>query len=290
MSVQVARRNFRRTVARFANTRPAGIARMLARWLRLQFPVDIPPHPELSRPERVVISLTTIPARTSSLSPVLRSLLNQDTPADRVILWLPRRSLRQNHDYPDARSIKVPDGVEVIECEDLGPATKLLHALRLEQSALVIAVDDDVIYPDNLVSSLLAAHRKEPGTAFGLRGVALKKGTPFADLWHVLASGIDEPKQVDVLFGTWGYMVPAWLCGQAIHDFSGYPPAVRWVDDVWISGHLARLGIPRKVAPSNQFPIETIASMRHALTDSLNSSGENDEIAIKAFADVWPDA
>ena len=83
-------------------------------------------------------------------------------------------------------------------------------------------------------------------------------------------------------------MVPAWLLRRWQYmTFSGYPASVRWVDDVWISGHLARLGIARKVTPSDRFPLETLASLRHALTDGMNRSGENDEIAIKVFGDVW---
>lgn len=287
MSLNTARRDLRRTLARFANPGLTGVLRVAARWLRLHLPVGIRQPPRAARPERVVISLTTIPARVRSLAPVLRSLLDQDTTADRIILWLPSRSLRQNQDYPDATEIDVPDGIEVMDCEDLGPATKLLHSLRLENGALIIAVDDDVVYPRTLVSTLLSAHRDEPETAFGLRGVNLQSGTRFVDLWHVLSSGIDRIQPVDILFGTWGYMVPAWLCDAAIHDFSGYPEAVRWVDDVWVSGHLARLGIARKVTPSDRFPLETFASMRQALTDGMNRSGENDETAIKAFGEIW---
>ncbi|MBU4530974.1 MAG: glycosyltransferase family 2 protein [Hoeflea sp.] len=287
MSWETLRRDFRRTMARFSNTGLGGALRVLARWLRLHLPLPIRTRQRAARPERVVISLTTIPARARSLAPVLRSLLDQDMPADRIILWLPSRSLRQDRDYPDAGDVHIPEGVEVMRCEDLGPATKLLHSLRLEKDALVIAVDDDVVYPENLVSTLLSAHRKEPQTAFGLRGVMLEPGTRFVDLWHILSSGIDRAEPADILFGTWGYMVPAWLCDEAMHDFSGYPASVRWVDDVWISGHLARLGIARKVTPSDRFPLETLASLRHALTDGMNRSGENDEIAIKAFGDVW---
>lgn len=287
MRLDTARRDLRRTLARFANPGLTGALRVAARWLRLHLPIGIRQPPPAARPERIVISLTTIPARVRSLAPVLRSLLDQDTPADRIILWLPSRSLRQNQDYPDAAEIDVPNGIEVMDCEDLGPATKLLHSLRVENGALIIAVDDDVVYPRTLVSTLLSAYRNEPETAFGLRGVNLQSGTRFVDLWHILSSGIDRAQPVDILFGTWGYMVPAWLCDGAIHDFSGYPEAVRWVDDVWISGHLARLGIARKVTPSDRFPLETFASMRQALTDGMNRSGENDETAIKAFGEIW---
>jgi len=89
------------------------------------------------------------------------------------------------------------------------------------------------------------------------------------------------------VFGTWGYLLPPGRLDAAVHDFSGYPSAVRWVDDVWISGHLARLGVARMIVPANTFPVETPASYVQALTDGPNRSGENDATAITALGAYW---
>lgn len=281
------RRNVARSLARYRNVRLAGIAGLYARSAMMHLPIRRKPRSAAARPERIVVSLTTIPARTAMMGPALRSLLDQDTPADRIMLCLPRHSRRSGAPYPEPGTLNLPEGVDVLRCEDQGPATKLLPALKAEPEALIVVADDDVIYPRDFLSTLLQAHRRRPEAALGLRGACLREGVRFPDLWHELCSGIDGMREVDILFGTWGFMVPAARMDAAVHDFSGHAEAVRWVDDVWISGHLARLGIPRLVVPARSFPIETLAAFRQALTYGPNRSGENDAQAIAAFADHW---
>lgn len=281
------RREWRRSVARYRNIPLHRIAALYLRALRLHRAPPRSPSPPPQRAERIVVSLSTIPERADRLGPVLRSLLDQSEPADRILLCLPRKALRSEMPYPAAADLNLPPGVQVLACDDLGPATKILPTLLAEPDALVVAVDDDVIYPRDFLSVLLAFHRQNPGCAAGFRGVRLTPGTAFRDLDHVFASGIPAPQPVDILFGTWGYLLPAWLSDGAFHEFEGWPPGLRWVDDVWISGHLARRGVPRMVLRAESMPIETAASFRAALTDTLNRSGTNDEDGIRAFAPYW---
>jgi hypothetical protein len=278
--------NIARSLARYRNPGLGQIAALYARALRLGWhaPVATPPPP---RPERLVVTLTTIPARASRLRTVLRSLLDQTEPADRIVLCLPWASRRDGAPYPDPAALTLPEGVEVLRCADEGPATKLLPTLLEEPGACVVVVDDDVVYPRGFLAALLAGHRADPGAALGLRGVRLEPGVPFPALPHVLCSALPTPAPVDILFGTWGYLVPPGALAGAVHDFSHAPEAVRWVDDVWISGHLARRGVRRVVLPTRGFPVETPASWTQALTDGPNRSGANDAVAIAYFDGDW---
>jgi hypothetical protein len=239
------------------------------------------------RVERVVVTLSTIPARAAALAPVLHSLLDQTEPADRIILNLPPVSRRTGAPYPDPAGLDLPKAVSVLRDTDEGPATKFLGALRVEPEALIVVVDDDVIYPRDFLANLLEAYRARPGHVLALRGVRLIDGVAFPALDHVLCSAIESPQHVDLVFGTWGYLLPPGLPAAEIADFRGYPEAVRWVDDVWISGHLARLGVPRMVVATQSFPIETMASSVQALTDGTNRTGLNDAAAIAAFGCYW---
>lgn len=248
----------------------------------LRAPSPIP----ATRRERLVVSLTTIPERAHRLRPVLRSLLDQSEPADRLILALPRRSLKGTA-YPSASSLDLPKGVDVLECNDLGPATKLLPALEAEPDAVILIVDDDVIYPRNLLETLLQAHRCMPDAAIGYRGVKLAGDRHFADLDHIFATGLCEPSRVDVLFGTWGYLLAPHILPASVRDFTHAPPELFWVDDVWISGQLARVGIPRFVVPATELPLETVSSFKAALTSGVNRSGRNDEIGLRYFGNDW---
>lgn len=278
------RRDLKRATSRLRNVGAVGLARTLARAAALH--VREPARGVPVRPERVVVTLTTTPARAARLGPTLRSLIDQSEPPDRILLALPRVS-RSGLAYPHATELRLPAGVDVAECTDEGPATKLLPALAREPDALLLVADDDVIYPRNLIETLLGEHRRRPGAAIGYRGVELREGAAFADLDHVLATGIGVARQVDVLFGTWSYLLPAALLGPAVFDLDAAPPELRWVDDVWISGHLARAGVPRFVVSADQLPIETLNVLRSALTSGVNASGRNDEIGLQYFADDW---
>lgn len=279
-------REWRRATARLRNTGAKGSVGALWRALRLHAGAPATKALPQPRAERLVVSLTTIPARTRSLGPVLRGLLDQTLAADRIVLALPKTSLR-GEAYPPAEALALPKGVEVLACQDQGPATKLLPVLHAEPQARIVVVDDDVIYPRDFLETLLDWHRRLPGAAIGYRGVALQTGNRFADLDHVFATGIAAPARVDVLFGTWGYLLPPGVLPQAVHDIDGAPPGLRWVDDVWVSGHLARAGVPRFVVPARTLPIETLASWRQALTFGVNRSGDNDGRALKHFAQDW---
>jgi hypothetical protein len=276
------RRDVRRALLRFRHTTPHSVAHDLIRSIRLHCH-----DPKLRiltpRPERIVVSMTTIPERVHKIAPALRSVLDQSCPADRVLLSWP--STAKHAPYP--KLPRLPGGVEVIPCEDKGPATKFLAAHLVEPRAAIVVVDDDVIYPVDFLSTLLEAHRCDPMSALGWRGWRLQPGLDPRDFDHVFATAIREATLVDVLLGTWGYLVPPGALDGAVHDFRGWPAELRFVDDVWISGHLARRRIPRRVVAARGVPIETTASSVRALTDGPNRSGHNDRVGIKAFSAWW---
>lgn len=277
-------RKARNALARFRRLPPARLFGDHARARRIRRGVAVA-GARSPRPERVVVTLTSIPDRRDSLAPALFSLIDQTWPADRILLAWPDKSLRTGAAYPPPPDL--PEGVDILRCEDVGPATKLLPALVAEPDALLIVVDDDVIYPADFIETLVRAHRRDPAAALGWRGWRVEPGRDPRDYLHVFATAMHAPCDVDILLGTWGYLVPPGALDGAVHDFSGWPPEVRWVDDIWISGHLARRGVPRRVIPARGLPIETQASGVAALTFGLNRSGLHDRIAIEAFRPWW---
>ncbi|MDP3546557.1 MAG: glycosyltransferase family A protein [Phreatobacter sp.] len=275
----------RNALMRFRRMTPARIYRDHARARHLMRDDTVPRPRPVSRPERLVISLTTVPERMDQLGPVLRSLLAQTEPADRIVLARPEVAWRSGKPYPPFAPAM--PGIDVIAANDQGPATKLLPALLAEPDAAILVVDDDVIYPIDFVEQMLAWHRRLPHAAIGWRGWSIVADAHPKDYPHIFATALTRPEPVDILLGTWGYLVPPGALDAAVHDFSGFPPSVRFVDDVWFSGHLARRGVQRLVIPGRGLPIETRASGLAALTFGPNSSGANDLEAIAAFREFW---
>ena len=275
----------RNALMRFRRMTPARLYQDHARARKLMR--DVPPARPSSpaRPERLVVTLTTVPERMDRLAPVFRSLLDQTVAADRIILARPEVSRRSGQPYP--RLDPPFPGVDVLDTTDEGPATKLLPALLAEPEAAIIVVDDDVIYPADFLEQMLAWHRRLPGAAIGWRGWRIVPGAHPKRFPHIFATALAAPEPVDILLGTWGYLVPPGAFDAAVHDFSGHAPGIRFVDDVWFAGHLAKRGVPRLVIPGRGLPIETEASNLAALTFGPNSSGTNDLAAIAAFRQWW---
>lgn len=288
MKASSLQRDLHRAIDRFSGVSLPSLLRQAGRaaWLHLPRGVTPPSTPE-QRAERVVVSLSTVPARANLIGAALRSLLDQEEPADGIVLALPERSRREGIPYPDPQTLRLPAGVEVLRCEDEGPATKFLAALRAEPDAVLVVVDDDVVYPRSFLRELLAAHRRRPGAALGLRGVNREAGKRFADFRHVFGSGIVADVPVDILFGTWGYLLPPGIASAIPKGIGSSDEALRWVDDIWLSAQLARAGVDRYVVPVKGLPIETIAALRASLSGGVNRTGRNEEAALEALADSW---
>ncbi|WP_067896702.1 hypothetical protein [Nocardia vaccinii] len=269
---------------RFSNATLASLTRDVTRAARL-LRTDPAPRMVPARAERVVVTLSTVPRRRRHLRPVLRSLLDQTVPADRLLLAWPRHSLRSGVAYPDPPSL--PAEVDIVQCEDEGPATKLLPALRAEPNAVLVVVDDDAIYPQTFLEDLLAAHRQDPAAALGLRGQYVRFGCDPRYLGHVYGTAVLEHVPVDVLMGMWGYLIPPGSLDEAVHDFEGWPDEVRWQDDVWISAHLARRRVSRLVVPVSGTPLESTGAFVGALHHTVNRSGHNEAVAFETFKTWW---
>lgn len=282
--IRSARREVPRALGRFRRLSLWSVLHDVVRAAQLNWQ-NPPLRPMPSRAERLVVTLTTVPPRIHDLTIVLRSLVDQSCPADRVVLAWPSWSNRLGVRYPDPPPL--PPGIDILACRDLGPATKLLPALLAEPDAAIVVVDDDVIYPVDFLANLLVAHRRFPRAAVGLRGCRFRPGLTPCELPHIFGTALAAPADVDILMGTWGYLLPPGALDGAVHDFDDWPEEVRWVDDFWVSGHLARRGVRRLVVPARGLPLETSSSRRFALDRGPNRPGINDLAAIKAFANWW---
>jgi hypothetical protein len=124
---------------------------------------------------RCVFSLTTIPSRIKSLAPTLKSLLQQTIPANNIYLTIPRKCKRLNTIYP-AMPKCITDICEIVYIDkDYGPITKLLGGLIREDdpNTLIITVDDDIIYPPNMIEVFLKYHQQHPNSALCSAGLIL---------------------------------------------------------------------------------------------------------------------
>jgi hypothetical protein len=229
-----------------------------------------------SAPRRsdIVVCLTTTPTRAPRLEPTLRSLLDQSLPPARVRLHLPHWSLREDREYQVPAFVRGLSMVELVRCDDEGPATKLLPALRAfagQPEQRVLVVDDDRIYQRHLVGTFDAASAAHPTAAVAARGWVVpddlldRPTTLLSALLQrpptpIACTRVREPRQVDVMQGLAGYLVrPSFFDLAALTDYRDAPPEARRVDDVWISGHCR---VPRLVVPMGRTNFDSLWDAR----------------------------
>lgn len=112
--------------------------------------------------EEVVVSLTTFDKRIDNVYLTIESLLQQSLKPDRVVLWIAEGELG-GAGLPYILRLQERRGLEVRFCaEDLGPYKKFYYALQCFPDSLLITVDDDTLYPHDLVDQLYRAHRADP--------------------------------------------------------------------------------------------------------------------------------
>ena len=121
-----------------------------------------------SRQRRIIVSLTSYPARIEVVPHAIASLLNQTVKPDKIILWLGESQ------FPDKKLPAVFErvkacGVEVRFCEDLRAHKKYFYAMKDYPQDIVITFDDDVIYESGVVEALYRSYVKHPECVSAMR-------------------------------------------------------------------------------------------------------------------------
>lgn len=115
-----------------------------------------------NQPLPLIVSLTSHGKRVQDVYLTIESLLQQSHKPDKIVLWLSAQDF-DHDDLPATLRLQMRRGLEVefVE-EDLGPYTKFYYALKKYPDSLILTVDDDILYPADIVDELYRAYLKQP--------------------------------------------------------------------------------------------------------------------------------
>jgi hypothetical protein len=251
----------------------------------------------------VYISLTTLPSRITQIRKVLDSLLAQTVPVT-IRIAVPKASARAGE--ADAYTVPAwlldePNVVLDRGDVDYGPATKLIPAVQHglastpHGDAIIIVVDDDTLYPPRLVETLLAWHQRLPHSAVSFTGWPVTDDLRYphwTENYLVFGNELISPHPVDIVRGNCGYLVRAKFFTPALwEDLEGAPDGARYMDDVWISGHLAKNGVPRLVVPADEDQFTLAGQPSVTTLDSIQGAYSTREkanqVALQYFRGHW---
>lgn len=186
----------------------------------------------MSRP--LVITLSTIPPRFSSVLRTLESLLSQDVKIAAIELYVPKHYRRFPHHTLSLP--KMPKGISLcITNEDWGPATKILPAIAKyrREDVEILYCDDDRICPPNWARLFLEARDERPNDAIASSG------------WHVTSLGLSYERnrkfpQANRMHRLYDLKYRTQRIAQIIKNlfFRSHSPKPSRYRNFWNSGHI----------------------------------------------------
>lgn len=225
-----------------------------------------------------VVSLTTFEPRWSRVYYTLESIGAGQLKPSRLILWVAPSVLQLGMPEPLTRLQK--RGVEILQCEDIGPHKKYFPAVNmLAPDHHLVTADDDVLYPLDWLERLSSAAMRLPGCvlAHRARTIAFAPGgelAPYSQWSHCVTA---KPSLLHMAVGIGGVLYPP-VMQQALREAGDrFKLNCPRADDVWLKAVSLRNGVDvAQVAETAPFLIEVPGMRESGLARHNVNEGGND--------------
>ncbi len=204
----------------------------------------LPEHPlnTKEREEKVIVSLTSFPARINCVHLSIKSLMIQTYKPDRIILWLSKLQFKGDEDLPKELLQLKEKGLEIIYCEDdLRGHKKYFEAMKQQQpNELILTYDDDIIYPPNSIKWLMKAHKKYPNAVVANRGYEITfdaegKIKPNKQWKMISGYGVKKPRSLLHLSNGSGVLYPYDAMYKDVCNKDLIKEYALGIDDLWMT-------------------------------------------------------
>mgnify|MGYP000967982651 CR=1 FL=1 len=189
------------------------------------------------RKENIVISLTSYPARFSTLDLCIKSIFNQSVKADKIVLYLDDFVL--DDEVPRKVKALCKNGLTIKKIPyDLRSHTKYFFAMQEYPDSIIITFDDDVIYRKNTVAYLLNSYLKYPKyiSAMRVHKITCSKNgaaTPYEN-WKKEYKKITVPSFLLCATGVGGVLYPPHVLPKDAFDIEAIKKYCYKADDIWL--------------------------------------------------------
>lgn len=223
----------------------------------------------------LIISLTSIEARLSTLHLVIRSLLSQNQNAELIVLWL-HKDLESK--IPLKLQKLLSARFEIRFSDESCPHRKLVEPMRHLPGKKIVTCDDDMLYHADWLERLLQAHRETPNEIVAHECRKILKNNdgdirPYAE-WVKEAPGESHDDTISIGYG--GVLYPQDCLPSETLDKETYLRLTPRADDLWIKAMSMKAGTRiRRSKRCEPMPIPILGTQRVALKRQNIGGDEN---------------
>ena len=179
----------------------------------------------------VVVSLTSYKPRLGIVDITIRSIFNQSYLPEKIVLWINENEMEL---IPKRLKTLENDFFQVKETSLTTSHKKLIHTIEEFPQTAIITIDDDVIYPSNLVENLYKQHLEHPTHIIGnmVRKIGYENGeiAPYKH-WSIVKDSALSDKNLAI--GGSGILYPPGALHKDVQDVKTFMQLAPRADDLW---------------------------------------------------------
>ena len=245
----------------------------------------------LDESSRIIVSLTTYPARISTVWITIASLLAQTMKPYKVILWLAEEQFPE-HKIPESLEKMKQRGLEIRFCEDLKPHKKYYYAIQEYPEYYIITVDDDIFYPENHIERLWDGHEKYPGNIIcqWSHQIGFTEQGEFQPYNEWIDNDEDNPSYLTLAVGCGGVLYPPGCLSPEAFDSQKITKYALYADDLWLK--CMEILNDCKVVNCNQAAMiyfNIVSTMKSGLWTHNTGQSRNNDIVWRQLMELYPE-
>lgn len=233
--------------------------------------------------KKLIVSLTTFPARIDIVPLVIESIFLQSIQPDKVILWLAKSQFPSEKELPNKLLEQKNRGLEIRFCDDLKPHKKYYYTLKEYQDDIIITLDDDVFYPPFLLKTLYNLYQEHPNCIACTRGHYItfdnnNQIKPYKEWITLRENRPIEPSELILPTGVGGVLYPPNTLDEEIFNKENIKKLCLKADDLWLKIMALKKGTKVVITRENFYKFITVnKTQTNALSHSNLDGGENDK-------------
>ena len=227
---------------------------------------------------RLIVSLTSFPARIGRVWLVVETLLRQTKKPDMIILWLSAEQFPTKDILPRKLLNLQERGLRIeLRHGDLRSHKKYYYALTEYPDDMLVTADDDILYKSTMLESLINTSEEWPGCVIAnyVHGMTWKEGRLCS--YNDWVPTVDYGYNSDTLFfgSGGGTLFTPQILPQAALRKDVFMLICRNADDVWLNV-MARLNGKRIVKSSYVSSLLPVQNWHNKTLSSDNLASGND--------------
>ena len=227
----------------------------------------------------VAVSLTTFPARIEKVWMVIESLLRQSMKPDRILLFLSKEDFPLGVKSLPSSLLRLQRcGLEIFFVDgNLRSHKKYYYSFQDIDNDYVITVDDDIIYPYNMIESLWRAHLKYPHMVIARYGKSITFScgaiNPYSR-WE----RVEKNPSAGISFGSGGgTLFPVRLINEDILKSDIFMRICPYADDLWLLTYVRISGLLIYLLDSKSCSILNLQIKHDSRLSTLNCGEDRND-------------